>query len=70
MNNVINQSINQSNISNHPATIRRSINGVFLGVDCLYIDDIDKEIANTVLARYYKGLEGDNSNCVVVEYEQ
>ena len=56
--------------SNYPATVRRSINGKFLSVDELYIDDIGKEIANTVLARYWKGIEGDNSNCVVVEYER
>ena len=54
-------------IINHAATIRRSINGVFLSSDNIRISDIDKPIANTILARLYKGIEGDNSNCVVVE---
>ena len=35
----------------------------------MYLENIGKKIANTVLARYYKGLEGDNSNAVLVEYE-
>ena len=44
------------------------IGGKFLGVDGMYLQDIDKKIANTVLARYYKGLEADNSNAVLVEF--
>ena len=44
------------------------IGGKFLGVDGMYLQDIDKQIANTVLARYYKGLEADNSNAVLVEF--
>jgi len=55
---------------NYPATIRRSLNGKFLSVNDISIIDINKEIANTVLARYWKGIEADNSNCVIVcEYE-
>lgn len=54
-------------INNHPATIGRSIDGVFLGVEGMFLKDIDKEIANAVLSRYYKGLEADNSNAVLVE---
>lgn len=46
--------------------MRRSINGKFLSVDEIFIEDINKEIANTVLARYWKGIEADNSNCVIV----
>ena len=53
---------------NHPATIGRSINGTFLKVDGMYLKDIDKKIANAVVARYYKGLEADNSNAVLVEF--
>ena len=58
----------QYKIRNHPATVRRVVSGKFLGVDGMYLQDIDKKIANTVLARYYKGLEADNSNAVLVEF--
>ncbi len=30
---------------------------------------IGKTIANAIVSRYYKGLEGDNSNAVLVMYE-
>ena len=50
---------------NSPATVRRSINGKFLSVDEIFITDVNKEIANTVLARYWKGIEANNSNCVI-----
>ena len=53
----------------YPATVRRSIDGVFLSANEIYLDYIGKTIANTVLSRYYKGLEGDNSNAVLVVYE-
>jgi hypothetical protein len=43
--------------------------GEFLGTESMYLENIGKKIANTVLARYYKGLEGDNSNAVLVVYE-
>ena len=59
----------QRKCRNYPATIGRSLDGVFLGADSMYLKDIGKKIANTVLARYYKGFEGDNSIAVLVEYE-
>ena len=59
----------QRKCRNYPATIGRSLNGVFLGTDSMYLKDIGKTVANTVLSRYYKGLEGDNSNAVLVMYE-
>ena len=58
----------QYKVRNHPATIGRSLNGMFLGIDEMYLKDIDKKIANAVCARYYKGLEADNSNAVLVEF--
>jgi len=57
------------NKKQYPATIRRSMGGEFLGTESMYLENIGKKIANTVLARYYKGLEGDNSNAVLVVYE-
>lgn len=53
-------------IENYPATMRRVLNGKFLDVKDIYVSDFNKDIVNTVLARYYKGIEGDCSNCVVV----
>lgn len=52
-----------------PATVRRSISGVFISTNEMYLGNIGKTIANAVLSRYYKGLEGDNSNAVLVVYE-
>lgn len=59
---------NKTKCINHPATIGRSKDGVFLDMDEMYLKDIDKKIANAVVARYYKGLEADNSNAVLVEF--
>ena len=56
-------------IKQFPATIRRSIGGAFLSANEMYLDYIGKTVANAVLSRYYKGLEGDNSNAVLVVYE-
>jgi len=53
---------------NHSGTIRRVINGKFCDTKDMYMVDIDKPIANTIVARYYKGIEGDYSNAVLVEY--
>ena len=65
----MNENGQRESIYNYPATMRRSINGKFLSIDEIFVEDINKEIANTVLARYWKGIEADNSNCVVVKYE-
>ena len=55
---------------NCPATIRRSRDGKFLSVKDMFVEDLGKDIANTILARYYKGLEAESSNCVIVKYER
>lgn len=57
-------------IKNFGCTVRKVIDGVFVSSDEMYIDNIGKKIANTVVSRYYKGIEGDNSNAVLVVYEK
>jgi hypothetical protein len=55
---------------NIPATIMRNRGGEFLSCDEMYVGDVGKKIANTILQRIYKGIEGANSNCVIVELKQ
>ena len=52
--------------SNYPCTVRKVKDGKSLSADEMYLESINKKLANTVVARYYKGLEGDNSNAVLV----
>ena len=59
----------QRQCRNYPATIAKSIDGVFISAGEMYLKDIGKKVANCVVARYYKGIEGDNSNAVLVVYE-
>ena len=35
----------------------------------MYLDKIGNDIARTIPARYWKGLEADNSNAVIVKRE-
>lgn len=59
-----------ADIINYPATIKRSINGKFVSVKDMFVEDVGKDIANTIMARYYKGIESQDSNCVIVKYER
>ena len=62
--------LEQIKCHNYPATIRRSKDGKFLSVKDMFIEDLGKDRDNAILARYYKGLEAESSNCVIVKYER
>lgn len=56
--------------SQYACTVRKVKDGKFLSVNEMYLENIGKKIANTILSRYCKGLEADNSNAVLVVYEE
>lgn len=64
----MNDFANAMKCRNYPTTIRRVLNGKFLDMDEMYLQSVGKKIANTVCSRYWKGLEADNSNAVLVEF--
>lgn len=49
-----------------PCNVRRSEAGKFISVTEMSLKNIGKELANTVTARYWKGIEGDNADAVIV----
>lgn len=55
-------------IENIPCVTDRTVNGgkEFGTVDDLKLKNIDTDIANAVISRYWKGIEGSNSNAVIV----
>ena len=55
---------------NLPVTVRKQKDGSFLRNSEIYIENVNKKIANSIISGYYKGIEGDNRNAVlVVVYE-
>lgn len=47
-------------------TIGKRKNGAFVSNDEMFIKDIDSDVANTIIAGYYKGMDRDNANGVLV----
>lgn len=54
------------NINLIPARTSRSSGGVFKSSSEMSLDKIDTDVSGTILSRYYKGIEGDHSMCVIV----
>lgn len=51
---------------NIPCTTSRVVNGKFADVDDLSLININKTESGAVVSRYYKGIEGDHSDAVIV----
>lgn len=49
-----------------PCNNCKSRDGKFLSSSEMTMKNLGKELANTVCARYYKGIEGDNADAVIV----
>ena len=51
---------------NVPITISKKQDGRFLSCNDMFIKDIDSDIATTIISGYYKGMDRDNANGVLV----
>ena len=60
--------MNLNRCKNIPITIRKVRNGKFLNSKEIFICNIGHKIANSIIAGYYKGIDGDNRNAVLVEF--
>ncbi len=53
-------------IKNIPCQTFRKVKGVNLPAKDTFLICIDQEVSACILARYFKGIEGNNSNAVIV----
>ena len=54
---------------NVPITIGKKQNGKFLSCNDMFVKDINPDIATTIISGYYKGMDRDNANGVLIEEE-
>ena len=54
---------------NIPITMGKKQNGKFLSCNDMFVKDINPNIATTIISGYYKGMDRDNANGVLVEEE-
>jgi len=52
-----------------PCTVRKVKNGVFLKVREIFLENLDKKIANSIISGIALGIDRDNSNAILVVYE-
>ena len=52
-----------------PCTVRKVKNGVFLKVREVFLENLDKKIANSIISGIALGIDRDNSNAILVVYE-
>ena len=55
---------------NVPITMGKKQNGKFLSCNDMFIKDVDSDIATTIISGYYKGMDRDNANGVLVVGEE
>lgn len=57
-------------IENIPCQTSRISDGSFLPSKDMYIVNIGTNVGGCILARYFKGIEGNNSNAVIVRIKE